>query len=268
MKSKIKIIAGDMVKIYIGKRVSRSAAELSYFLTLSVFPACICLYVMLGNILPDESVILEFASAIIPEEAFSVLSDYIVYIKGNESRGMLAAGIIMTITTSAAAFRSIHNIMGDIHGETRFKGLVSIGFSIVISLVFLAVMYFAVVVIVTGNWFLAFVEEKLNIPGITGSWNWLRFLLLFALLFVIIFGIYRITALRGTDTYLLPGALLASLALVLTSMVFSVFISLSSRYPLVYGSLASMVILMLWLYICGIILIMGNALNVVLRNRM
>ena len=34
----------DLIRIYLGKRVSRSAAELSYFLTLSVFPTLMCLY--------------------------------------------------------------------------------------------------------------------------------------------------------------------------------------------------------------------------------
>lgn len=266
MKKSVKLVAGDMAKIYVDKHVSRSAAELSYFLTLSVFPACICLYAMMSNLLPDAGMILEMAEGIVPGEALATLTDYLGYVTGNESRAMLIAGILMTITTSAAAFRSIHNIMGDIQGEPRFKGLFSIGFSIIISLVFLAVMYFAVIVIVTGDWFLNFLEDKLRIAGISGTWNWLRFVLLFALLFVIIYGIYRITAPREMDKNQLPGAALASVTLVLTSMVFSMFIGLSSRYPLVYGSLASIVILMLWLYICGIILIMGNALNVVLRN--
>ena len=44
-------------------------------------------------------------------------------------------------------------------------------------------------------------------------------------------------------------------------------IDFSARYSLVYGSLASMVILMVWLYFCGNILIMGSVLNVLLRAK-
>ena len=55
--------------------------------------------------------------------------------------------------------------------------------------------------------------------------------------------------------------------LVLVSMLFSYFVGLSSRYPLIYGSLASIIIFMIWMYFCGQILIMGNALNVVLRRK-
>ena len=57
------------------------------------------------------------------------------------------------------------------------------------------------------------------------------------------------------------GALLASLALVLDSVIFSDIIGYSVRYTLVYGSLASAIILMVWLYTCGVIIIMGCAVS-------
>ena len=46
----------------------------------------------------------------------------------------------------------------------------------------------------------------------------------------------------------------AALALVVASGLFSWFIGLSSRYSLVYGSLVSLIILLIWLYFCGQIL--------------
>ena len=42
---------------------------------------------------------------------------------------------------------------------------------------------------------------------------------------------------------------------------------MSSRYSLVYGSLASVIILMLWLYLCGNIVNLGNVLNYVWWRR-
>ncbi|MEA4954313.1 MAG: YhjD/YihY/BrkB family envelope integrity protein, partial [Pseudoflavonifractor sp.] len=53
----------------------------------------------------------------------------------------------------------------------------------------------------------------------------------------------------------------------LASVLFSWFIGLSSRYSLVYGSLASVIILMVWLYLCGNILILGNCVNRVWYGR-
>ena len=50
------------------------------------------------------------------------------------------------------------------------------------------------------------------------------------------------------------------------SWVFSVFIAVSARYPLVYGSLASLVLLMFWLFLCCQIIFLGAALNVAVRD--
>ena len=59
------------------------------------------------------------------------------------------------------------------------------------------------------------------------------------------------------------GAFLPAGALVAATALFSWFIGLSSRYSLVYGSLASVIILLVWLYLCGNILILGNVFNCV-----
>ena len=50
---------------------------------------------------------------------------------------------------------------------------------------------------------------------------------------------------------------LSALAMVACSVLFSWFIDMSSRYSLVYGSLASLIILLVWLYFCGNILVIG-----------
>ena len=61
-----------------------------------------------------------------------------------------------------------------------------------------------------------------------------------------------------------PGALAASAALAAASMIFSLLMGNSARYSLVYGSLASVIIMLVWLYLCGNILIMGNVVIFVL----
>ena len=66
------------------------------------------------------------------------------------------------------------------------------------------------------------------------------------------------------DTF--PGAILATLAMVAVNFVFSEFIGASVRYPMVYGSLASLILLMMWLYFCSLVIYCGAAFNIVLRD--
>ena len=69
---------------------------------------------------------------------------------------------------------------------------------------------------------------------------------------------------RSPHPPVIPGALLASGALAVASGIFAVVVSHSARYSLIYGSLASMIIMLVWLYLCGNILILGNVFNYVL----
>ena len=82
--------------------------------------------------------------------------------------------------------------------------------------------------------------------------------------------VYRAGTPRGAvrRPVVLLSSLLAALAMVAASAVFSWFIGMSSRYALVYGSLASMIILLVWLYLCGNILLLGAAVGRVLENRL
>ena len=260
-------IVVDMINIYDSTGVPRSAAALSYFLTMSLFPILICVHAMVASFATDITPILESLDAIIPEGTLQTITDYLNYVANQDTSAILTAGILATATTSAAAFRTIHNIMADIQGAPRFTGIFKLLVSFVFSLIFLGTIYFAIVVMVAGNWLINILTQWLPRTEVLAFWAWLRYPLLFVIFMFIIYWVYRINAPKHIRGGFYPGTVSASVILVLVSMLFSWFVSLSARYPLVYGSLASIIIFMLWMYICGQILIMGNALNVILRRR-
>ena len=66
---------------------------------------------------------------------------------------------------------------------------------------------------------------------------------------------------------LLLSSLFTAVSLVAGSLLFSWFIGLSSRYSMLYGSLASLIILLVWLYFCGNVLLLGALLSRVLEVR-
>jgi len=253
--------AARVIEVYLRKRVSRASAALAYFLMLSVFPMLICLYEMLGSMFPTTEDIVALIDGILPEGMLETILDYIGYVSLNSSRAMLWGAVIAMATSSAAAFRTLHGMIGEIMGTARFKGLFSLVFSFAFSLLFLAAVYFAVIVMITGTWFIRAAGRYISFLNITESWRWMRFLVLFCLLLLIIYALYRLTQPRDSDISIVPGAVFASATLVGVSMVFSYFIGMSARYPLVYGSLASVIILLLWLYVCGNVLFIGSIIN-------
>lgn len=258
---------GEMIDIYVSKRIPRSAAELSYFITLSVFPTLICVHAMLMNFLPGVELPMDELGRLIPQGTLTIIEDYIKYLSTHNNQNLLTAGIIGMATTSAAAFRSIHSTMADIQGKSRFPGIFALIFSFFFSLIFLAVIYFSAIVMVTGDWLIRAVTNLFPLLRGLELWSLIRFPLLFVIFIFMIYALYRITAPKNLKGGFLFGAFMAASVLLVVSVVFSWFISMSSRYPLIYGSLASIIIFMLWMYTCGQILYMGNALNVVIRHR-
>ena len=98
----------------------------------------------------------------------------------------------------------------------------------------------------------------------------MRYLLLFCFVLLLVLLVYRAGTPRGAMR--LPvvalSSLLAAAAISAASVMFSWFIDMSSRYALVYGSLASLIILLVWLYLCGNLLLLGAVVGRVLENRM
>ena len=86
----------EIADVYFSRRVSRSAAELAYFLILSFFPVLICVNAFVGLLHIDVNALVDAASEIIPRESLSILTDYITYLSepGSQSNAMLAAGIL------------------------------------------------------------------------------------------------------------------------------------------------------------------------------
>jgi len=257
----------EMAEVFIKNHVARSAAALAYSLTISIFPFLICMSIILGSLNVQDTDAFALLEGVIPDATYAAISDYLSYIGGNRSELMFTIGLTAMLTSSSAAFRSFTGIMGEIQGKMRFSGIKGWLISFLFSIVFLAVIYCSALVILSGEWLMHLLNTYLDVTEITGLWTWIRFIILFLLLFGVIYGVYMVSAPKQTKRLSrLPGALAASVILVAASVIFSQMITVSIRYEILYGSLASFIILMIWLYTCALILIMANVLNISVSN--
>ena len=260
----------EMVDLYFSKHISRSAAELAYFLILSFFPLLICINAFIALLPVDLEAVLTAAAPLLPRAIHDILAEYVGYITTNQSPGLLIAGVFMTVFFASAAFRALMNIMEEIYGRKGYRGLRQVIASVLFALLLLVTLFLSLVVLLTGGWLFQAAERLLQLDtnSLPWDWQWMRFLLLFLLVFLFVMLVYRVAAPVGKPRPpVLTGAFLASVALSAFSILFSLFIGLSSRYSLVYGSLASIIIMLVWLYLCGNILILGNVFNCVWYRR-
>ena len=257
----------EVVLAYGRTGVSRSAAALSYFLILTLFPLLMCINYFIGLFHLDLEQLVRGLDQVLPDEALTVIVEYLVYVSQAQSPALLWASLATIVLSASAGMRTLFQAMDELYQARRrppFRRMVA---SVVLSLLFLLTIYLSVVVIFTGDWFFWFLEQHLPariaqlapLTLLSRLWLWLRYLLLFCFVLALVLIVYRagISHKHLSSRVLLPSALLTALAMAACSAVFSWFIGMSSRYALVYGSLASLVILLVWLYLCGNILLLG-----------
>lgn len=189
----------------------------------------------------------------------------------NNSPALLAAGVVTTLLCASAGVRSLLNIMEEIYGNATFRGFKRLVASFAISILLIIAIYFSLAVVLTGNWFFHLIGENFNIPDIletVGLWQSLKYLIQWAVVFLLILFLYRVSAPLGKPRPpVMTGALLSSAVLAVATRIFANVMAASTRYSLVYGSLAALMILLVWLYFCGNIVILGNVFNYVWYTR-
>ncbi len=259
----------DAILLYFDRRVPQAAACFAYFVLLTVFPALICVSAVLGALDIDIASLMGQMETILPASALDLLSRYLRYVSQHESLGFFVAGLAACWFSAAGAFRTIARVILDVYedvSQTVVRGFVT---SFVFPLALLLTVDVSVFVVVTGQKTLASLTERFPfLHPAADLWSWTRYVLLFAIFCLFLLAVLNMAAPRGTPRLpVLVSSVVSSLALVVSSAVFSWFIGMSSRYSLVYGSLVSLIVLLLWLYLCGQILFLGIVFTSVWYHR-
>ena len=261
----------DMVQTYGRLGVSRAAASLAYFLILTLFPLLVCVNFFIGLLELDPEAVFSALDPLLPRESLSIILDYLTYVSGipqSQSTPLLLASLFTILLSASAGLRTLLKTMDELYQVRHVSSLRRVVVSVALSILFLLTIYLSIVVIFTGDWFFQLLEARLPSPLaeliplrlLSQLWGWLRYLLLFFCVLLLVLAVYRMGTpppLRREKKVLRLTALLSAGALVACSVLFSWFIGMSSRYSLVYGSLASLIILLVWLYFCGNILLVG-----------
>ena len=261
---------------YSRRGVGQAAAALSYFLILTLFPLLVCVNYSIGLLELDFEELVLALDQVLPEQALAVIQDYLDYIAVNQSQPLLIGSLFTLVASASAGLRTLLHTMDRLYDAPPPNPVKRIAASVALSLLFLLTIYLSVVVIFTGEWFFSLLEdhlprrlvELLPLSALGSLWRWMRYLLLFCFVLLLVLSVYRAgVPKKFAGRSLLLCALLSALSLVGFSVLFSWFIGLSSRYSLIYGSLASIIILLVWLYLCGNILLLGAVANRVWRGR-
>jgi membrane protein len=242
------------------------AAQLAFYFFLSVFPALLFVVSLLGYV-PVETRLAEAVGQLesfLPQEILQFLREQIDEALAGRQGGLLTIGIVGAIWSSSSAVTAIITALNRAYDIDEWRPwwkrrLLAVALTIALS-VFVVVAF---VFVVGGGDLAALVAERLGFTEwMARVWTIAQWMLAIALVVAAVDLVYYLAPNADTPfVWVTPGALLATILWLLTSVGFKVYVQNLSNYTAVHGTIGAIVVLMLWFYLSGFALLVGAELN-------
>ena len=262
----------QLVYRYFHDNVGIRGAALAYYLLFSVFPLVILLSTIISRMNIDMNSVFETLSRFLPKSMSELIMSYLHYIQADFNQSIMNFAIVFSIYFP---WRAIKGLMHDIRKAFRQDHLkkpytfllrelfctITVPLSILISL-FSIVLGRKVILDIIG----LFPPDTFHFSNVVlWVWNYARFVLAAFIMTIALATIYRFSLNHGVHfKQLLPGTFGAVIIWVIAGMAFSFYSENYASYSVVYGTLGAVIVLLLWLYLTGVVFIMGAEFNAVL----
>ncbi|MEY4610971.1 MAG: hypothetical protein RL246_1290 [Bacteroidota bacterium] len=243
------------------------AAAVAYNFTLAVFPTIIFLFSLLPY-MPVEHLDLKmigFLKGTMPKNLQGDLTELISEIVNKKRGGVLSFGFLFALFASTSGIMALIRSFNLTYKTNENRGFFKERF-IAVGLNFLLtfVLLIAFTVFILGNFVVKMLAKKDLIQYdftfyLTKS---LTYLIIFSVFFFTISIIYYYApAIHKRWKFFNAGSITASIMTILVTNLFSYYLVNFASYHKVYGSIGSLIALMVWLYFVSLILIVGFEIN-------
>lgn len=248
--------------------ILNKASSLSYNFMLAIFPSIIFLFTLIPYIPIDnfQENLMDFLSIVIPYQAFEVFQSTFEDIIKKQHGGLLSFGFILAaffatngMTNLMMAFNK-SSLAKENRSWIQRRGIaVALSLGIIFALS-LGIGTFTVTGIIINS-----IKEKINLDS-TLFWTLLiklaRWIILFAIYFFTVSILYKFgPSVSKRWKFINPGATLATILAILTFSGFAYYINNFNAYNKLYGSIGTMIVIMIWMYLNSLILLIGFELN-------
>ena len=244
------------------------ASSIAFNLLMALLPASIFLFTLIPFMpLPNfRQELIKLFENILPSNAFNFLQTTIIDIVTHKSRGMLLFMFIATIIFSTNGIHAvIHAFVVSAHTFKTRSWVNQRKISVVLLLIVIFMISTAGFMVIFGkitvNRLVALhiIKRRFVIYFLI----FLKWILVILLLFMAISFLYYFAPARKTGfKFFSPGSTLATLLFILTSLGFSAYVNNFGQYNKLYGSVGTLMVILIWLYLNSIAILIGFELNV------
>ena len=251
--------------------VSEFSAQCSYYTILSFIPFVILLITLIQYTNIDQQTLFDVIAKIVP----SSMNEFVLGIVRevySKSIGTISISIIFTLWSAGkglfALMKGLHSVY-NINGEKEKSVIYLRLMSIIETVIFIVLIMLGLVLLVFGNSLKSIIQDHF---GILENFNtFLQTLtelgFIFATLIIFLLLYKFMPKHKVTFKSQLPGAIFGAIALNVISFVFSKYLYIFKGFSITYGSLTTLMLIMMWTYSCFYTLFLGAELNKVVKNK-
>ncbi|MGE8553121.1 MAG: YihY/virulence factor BrkB family protein [Chryseobacterium jejuense] len=265
----------QMFQIYISGifkgKIGRKAAAISWSFTISLFPFILFLLSVLPY-MPHYDKLQFYIFDVLMHNVFpsNMEGDVRGYIETNIIPNMKGISNLTIVLALIFATNGTFSLINGFNENTEEKlsdvkefilsFFITIGFITIVFLALFGVYYVEVVMkLFTPAYDVSWLVD--NLSSIIGFVSFPLFYFILLTLFYWL-GTVKITRFRQA----VPGAILTTVLFVLTTYIFAIYVKDIARYNVLYGSIGSMILLMVWVNVNVYLLLFGNELNMAIRK--
>lgn len=243
------------------------ATQLTYRLIFSLFPFAIFLISLVGYFDIDADTLLMEAFEVFPQEIAQVINDVMQEVVDTRSPNIMSTSLLLSIFTVANGFNAIGRGINKVYDQKDNRGIIKRWlYSTLLVIILAFAILSSLLVVIYGDAINGIITRYFE-PNhyITAIFGLAGFLLAICIMLVAIMLIYSLSlGSKQPIISLLPGAMLTIVVWAISSSFFNFYVNNFSRYSLVYGSIASIFITMLWLNIISATILIGAQANALL----
>ena len=246
--------------------ITTRASSIAFNFFLALFPALIFFFTLIPYIPVDnfQEILLGLLGEVLPpstnESAFKTITDIINHPRG----GLLSFGFLMALYFSTNSINSLMEAFNSSYHISESRGmwkqrLIALGLTLMLSLMLIVAIALIVFTQFASNYFvdLGILKQSSITLMLIGKW-----IILLAFLFGGLSILFQYGPTKKTHWSLIsPGSILATVFIIITSMGFGLYIDHFGQYNKLYGSIGTLIVILLWMYFNAIVMLIGFELN-------
>jgi len=266
---------GGLGIVTLGKRVVSEvqtdnclgqAAQLSFYFLLALFPFLLFLTALLAYVpIPDlMEKIFDLLRAIIPGEALILVQDNVENLVTHQRGGLLSFGIVMALWSSSSAITAVMETLNLAYDVVEGRPFWKVrGLAILLTILLSVLLVTAMALLVFGPYLGHWVASQFGLGYVFQvAWALVRWVFIVVFLVLAMGLIYSIAPdVEQHWKWLTPGSIFSVIAIIGVSLAFSYYVDNFGSYNDTYGSIGAVIVLMLWMYFVGFLILVGGEIN-------